>query len=142
MCDERFSNTDRHKIIMVMWEIWNSRNRWTHKRGSCGPIPSLKVAKVALAVLEVPKKHTTILPNHIWMPLEEDVVKIDINEGPPYDRIRGAGEVVRSHFGYIGAWSRPYIRVFDPLIAEALASCGSVIFAKVLWLPKVLMKTD
>jgi hypothetical protein len=28
LCDQRFTDQDRTKIITVMWSIWHSRNRW------------------------------------------------------------------------------------------------------------------
>jgi hypothetical protein len=33
-CDTRFLDSDRAKIITVMWAIWNSRNNWSHDKGS------------------------------------------------------------------------------------------------------------
>jgi hypothetical protein len=41
------------------------------------PIHSVKMAKNALAVLEIPKSYTRILPSHRWRPPEEDVVNKD-----------------------------------------------------------------
>jgi hypothetical protein len=49
-----------------MWAIWNSRNSWTHDKGNFDPVHSLKMAKEAIAVLEIPQKHAAILPGHGW----------------------------------------------------------------------------
>jgi hypothetical protein len=65
-CDPRFSDSDRAKMITVMWAIWNSRNSWTHDKGSFDLVHSLKMAKEAIAVLEIPQKHAAILPGHGW----------------------------------------------------------------------------
>jgi hypothetical protein len=65
LCDLRFSDSDRAKIITVMWAIWNSRNNWTHDKCFFDPVQSMKMAKEALAVLVLPKKHTTTLPSGV-----------------------------------------------------------------------------
>jgi hypothetical protein len=68
-----------------MWAIWSSRNSWTHDRGVYDPSHSVKVAKEALAILEVPKKLTTVLPSHGWRPPDEGTVKINTDGGLSLD---------------------------------------------------------
>jgi hypothetical protein len=36
-CDSCFLDSDRAKMITIMWAIWSSRNSWTHDRGSYDP---------------------------------------------------------------------------------------------------------
>jgi hypothetical protein len=128
---------------MVMWAIWNSRNSWTHDKGSYDPVHFLKMAKEALAILEVPKKLSAVLPGHGWRPPEEDVVKINTDGGLSLDtRKAGAGGVARSHLSYLGACSKPYDGISNSLIAETLALRDGVIFAKLRGFPKVVMETD
>jgi hypothetical protein len=46
--------------------------------------------------------------------------------------IRGVGEwgCGKEPAGFVGAWSKPYPGITDPLITEALSLKGGVIFAK------------
>jgi hypothetical protein len=103
----------------------------------------MKMAKEALAILEVPKKYTAMLPGHDWRPPDKDVVKINTDGGLSFDTRRGgAGGVVRSRYAYQGAWSKPYNGFTGPLVAEALALRDDVIIAKLRGYPKVVMETD
>jgi ribonuclease HI len=141
--DPRFSDSDRAKIISVMWAIWNSRNSWTHDKGSFDPVHSVKMAKEALAVLEIPKKDAMILPGHGWRPPDGDTIKINTDGGLSIEaRKGGVGGVVRSSSTFLAAWSKPYPGITDPLIAEALALRDGVIFAKLRGYPDVVMETD
>jgi hypothetical protein len=143
MCDQMFSEQDRAKIITTMWAIWTSRNSWTHDRGSFNPAQALKMAKEALAILELPKKDATILPGHGWRPPDVDSVKINTDGGLSLEaRTGGAGGVARSHSTLLGAWSKPYPGVRDPLITEALALRDGVLFARLRGYLKVVMETD
>jgi hypothetical protein len=54
----------------------------------------------------------------------------------------GVGEVARSRYAYLSAWSKPYNDLTDPLVAEALALRDDVIIAKLRGYPKVVMETD
>jgi ribonuclease HI len=138
-----FSDTDRAKMITTMWAIWGSRNSWTHDKGSYDPVQSLKMAKEALAVLEVPRKIAATLPGHGWRPPDDDLVKINTDGGlSTAVRKGGAGGIARSRTGYLGAWSKPYEGITDPLIAETLALRDGVIFARLRGYPKVVMETD
>jgi hypothetical protein len=49
-----------------MWAIWNSQNNWTHDKGNFNPAQSVKMAKEALAVLQIPKKFALSLPGYGW----------------------------------------------------------------------------
>jgi hypothetical protein len=55
LCDIRFSDLDRAKIITLMWAIWNSRNNWTHDKGFFDPVQSMKMAKEACMCLFFPR---------------------------------------------------------------------------------------
>ena len=84
-----------------------------------------------------------MLPGHGWTPPDEDVVKINTDGGLSFDARRGgAGGVARSRYAYLGAWSKPYNGLTDPLVAEALALRDDVIFAKLRGYPKVVMETN
>jgi hypothetical protein len=66
-----------------MWAIWNSRNGWSHDKGSFDPVHSVKMAKEALVVLEIPKKDAIILPGHGWQPPDGDMIKINTDGACP-----------------------------------------------------------
>jgi hypothetical protein len=126
-----------------MWEILSLRNSWTHDRGSFDPIQSVKMAKEALAVIAVPGKLTKIFPGHGWRPPEDDVIKINIDGGLSMEARKGdAGGVARSRSAYLGAWSKPLLGIYDPLIAETLALREGVIVAKLRGFQLVVMETD
>jgi hypothetical protein len=54
----------------------------------------------------------------------------------------GAGGVARSRSTFIGAWSKPYEGITNPLIAEALVVRDGVIFAQLRGYSKVVLETD
>jgi hypothetical protein len=138
-----FSETERTKIITTMWAIWSSRNSWTHDRGGFNPVQSLKLAKEALAVLALPKKMTAILPGHGWRPPELNVVKINTDGGLSLDAHKGgAGGIARTSSAFLGAWSKPYEGITDPLIAEALSLRDGVILARLRGFMRVIMEVD
>jgi hypothetical protein len=143
LCDLRFSNPDRAKMITIMWAIWNSRNSWLHDKGAYDPAQSVKMAKDALAVLAIPKKHTQTMPGHGWRPPDDDVVKINTDGGlSMFARQGGAGGVARSHSTYLGAWSKPLCGISDPFIAEAMALREGAIFANLRGFSRVVLETD
>lgn len=51
LCDSRFSDQERAKIILVMRAIWNSRNRWTHDEVKRNLVFSIRRIREDLAVL-------------------------------------------------------------------------------------------
>lgn len=143
LCDQRFSELDRAKIITVMWAIWTSRNNITHDRGSIDPVFSIKRIKYDLALLDIPLEHAKIMPGYGWRPPEEDWVKINTDAGTSTDSNKGgAGGVARSPTAFLAAWSRPYPGITDPLVAEALALRDGVIFAKLRGFTRVVLEVD
>jgi ribonuclease HI len=126
-----------------MWAIWTSRNNWTHDRGAYDPIQALKMVKEALTILNLPKGDTRLLPGHGWRPPEADTVKINTDGGIAiHTRTGGAGGVARARDVYLGAWSKPYPGITDPLVAEALALRDGVIFARLRGYKSVIMEVD
>ena len=57
-------------------------------------------------------------------------------------RCAGGGGIARSHLSFMGAWSKPFPGVTDPLVAEALALREGVIFAQLRGFSHVLMEVD
>ena len=49
---------------------------------------------------------------------------------------------MRQPSGFMGAWSKSYVGVTDPLIAEALALRDGVVFATLRGFPRVMMEVD
>jgi hypothetical protein len=54
----------------------------------------------------------------------------------------GAGGIARTKIEFIGAWSKPYQGVTDPMIAEALSLRDDVIFAQLKGYSRVVMEVD
>jgi hypothetical protein len=143
LCDPRIDEGDRSKIITVMWVIWTSRNNVVHDKTSLDHVQSMKLTRDALAILELPRQHANTLPGFGWEPPDEDWIKINTDVGISFDtRMGGAGGIARSPTGFIGAWSKPYLGITDPLIAEALALRDGVIFAKLRGFPRVVLEVD
>jgi hypothetical protein len=141
LCDPLFAEEDRAKIITVMWAIWSSRNNVVHDKGSSNPINSMKMIRDALALLDIPRQHAAILPGHGWRPPDDDWVKINTDADISLDaRMGGAGGIARSPSGFIGAWSKPYPGVTDPMIAEAMSLRDGVIFAKLRSFSRVVLE--
>jgi hypothetical protein len=103
----------------------------------------MQMTRDMLALLDVPMMHARILPGHGWKPPDDGWVKINTDAGISFDaRKGGAGGVVRDAAGFIGAWSKPYPGISDPLIAEAMALRDGVIFAKLRGFSRVVMEVD
>ena len=128
--------------MTVMWSIWHSRNRWTHDQERIDPVLSVKLTREALSLLEIPRQQI-ILPGHGWRPPDLHYVKINTDAAVRcLEGKIGAGGVARSSAAFQGAWSKPYLGVTDPLIAEALAVRDGVIFARLRGFSHVLLETD
>jgi hypothetical protein len=126
-----------------MWAIWNFRNNWTHDNGSFNPAQSVKIAKEALAVLQIPKKIALSLPSHGWRQPYGNAIKINIAGGFSCEARRGGvGGVARLSSSYLRARSKPYLSISDPLIAEALALRDGVMFVNLRGYYDVVMETD
>jgi hypothetical protein len=120
-----------------------SRNNITHDKGSLDPIQSMKRTKETLAMLELPRQYARILPGYGWRSPDDGWVKINTDAGIAFDALKArAGGIARNTSGFIGAWSKPYPGVTDPMIAEALALRDGVIFAKLRGFTQVVMETD
>jgi hypothetical protein len=103
----------------------------------------MKRTRDALALLDIPRAHAATLPGFGWRPPEEGWIKINTDAGIALDvRKGGAGGVARSPSGFMGAWSKPYPGITDPMIAEALALRDGVIFAKLRGFSRVVMEVD
>jgi hypothetical protein len=143
LCDLLLAEEDREKIVTMMWVIWSSRNNVVHDKGSSNPTNSMKMIRDALALLDIPRQHAAILPGHGWRPPDDDWVKINTDAGISLDaRMGGAGGIARSPSGFIGAWSKPYPAVTDPMIVEAMSLLDGVIFAKLHGFSRVVLEVD
>jgi ribonuclease HI len=142
LCDQRFTDHDRAKIITVMWSIWHSRNRWKHDHELSDPVYVMKATREALTLLDIPKQ-LTMLPGHGWRPPDTGCVKINTDGAINFaDGKGGAGGVARSSDRLIGAWSKPLLGITDPLIAESMALREGVLFARLRGISRVIMETD
>ena len=57
ICDPMFSESEKAKLVTVMWAIWTSRNNATHDKKELDPFQSMKKTQEALTVLELPRDH-------------------------------------------------------------------------------------
>jgi hypothetical protein len=80
-----------------------------------------------------------LLPSHGWRPPNEGWIKINIDACMSLeDRKSRAGGVARDPSSFIGAWSKPYSGVTNPMVAL----WDEVIFAKLRGFTQVLMEMD
>ena len=129
-CDHRFSDKERVIIVTVMWAIWTSRNRLTHDRDGADPASSVRRIREDLAILELPKQFSLVLPGYGWQPPVDATIKINTNAATHLDDGHaGAGGVARSFSALKGAWCKTLPGGREALIAEALALKEGVIFA-------------
>jgi hypothetical protein len=102
LCDPIISDSDRPKIITIMWAIWTSRNSITHDIGTTDPVHSLKRIRDDLAILDLPSGHTKIMPGFGWKPPDDGWIKVNTDAGVALDaRKCGAGGVARTASGFI-----------------------------------------
>ena len=143
LCDDRFTDQVRAKIISVMWAIWHSRNRWTHDEETTDPVFSVRRIREDLAMLDLPRYHAKILPGYGWRPPDDGWVKVNCDGAINVSSgTGGAGGVARSSSALLAAWSKPLPGVTDPLVAESLSLREGVIFAHLRGFEHVIMETD
>jgi hypothetical protein len=134
-------------VIMVMWSIWSSRNRWTHGEKGFDPSVAIKAVHETLLELELPPKHKApkeARPECTWHGPGTDVIKLNLDGAVnEWDRVTGSGGIARDAAGmFRGAWCKAYPGVMDPLTSEALALRDAVIFARSQNFSRVLFETD
>jgi hypothetical protein len=101
----------------------------------------MKMTRETLAVLEIPRVHAKVLLGH--GPPDEGWIKVDTDASISFDAMKGgAGGVVLSSSGFIGAWSKPLPGVTDPLIAKAMSLREGVVFAKLRDFSPVVFEVD
>ncbi|KAE8767807.1 Alanyl-tRNA synthetase [Hordeum vulgare] len=143
LCDQRYSESERAKLVSIMWSIWTSHNNITHDRGPVSPSQSMIWTRDALAILDIPRNQALTLPGHGWRPPDQGTIKIntDGSIASQYSR-GGGGGVARSQQAFIAAWCKPFDGVIDPLVAEALALREGVRFARLQGFSRVVLETD
>ena len=143
LMDERFKSDERCRIITIMYYVWSSRNRWTHDREVFDPVQAVKWVHEMLALLELPKRKSTLAGGQCWRPPDAGWVKINTDAAisAPFST-GGAGGVARSHVAFLGAWCKPLDGVTDPMIAETLAVREGVLFARLRGYSHVVVESD
>ncbi|KAE8797471.1 Alanyl-tRNA synthetase [Hordeum vulgare] len=143
LCDQRYSESERAKLVSIMWSIWTSHNNITHDRGPVSPSQSMILTRDALAMLDIPRNQALTLPGHGWRPPDQGTIKINTDGSVASQHsIGGGGGVARSEQAFIAAWCKPFRGVTDPLVAEALALREGVRFARLRGFSKVVLETD
>lgn len=143
LCDPRFSDQTRAKIVSVMWSIWHSRNRWTHDKEESYKRNVMWIIRETLTILELPREQAAVFPGHGWRPPELGCTKINTDAAINSEACKGgAAGVACSSSGLLGASCKPHDGVTDPLIAEALALREGVIVAKLRGFTHVVMEMD
>ncbi|KAE8794557.1 Casein kinase I-2-like protein [Hordeum vulgare] len=127
----------------MMWSIWTSCNRWTHDGDKLDPANSVRLTQEALALLDIPLQHATVLRGHGWRPPKSGEIKINTDVAVAYGEGKsGTGGVTRSSTALLGAWCKPHPGVTDSMITEALIVRDGVIFANLIGFLHVLLETD
>ena len=104
-----FSESERAKLVIVMWAIWTSRNNAAHNKKEIDPIQSMKKTLESLTVLELPRDYARILSGHGWRPPELGWIKINTDGNVAMEARRGgAGGIARTHSSFLAAWCKPY----------------------------------
>ncbi|KAE8783507.1 Alanyl-tRNA synthetase [Hordeum vulgare] len=140
LCDPRFLDSERGKLVTVMWAIWTSRNNATHDKRELDPALSVQRTREGLAVLELPRDLARILPGHGWHPPDEGWIKINTDGSISMEARRGG--VARTRSSFLAAWCKPYPSIADPLITEALALRDGVLFVHLRGYDEVVFETD
>ena len=129
LMDSMFSVQERSQIISIMYQIWSSRNNITHDREQYDPVQTAKWVQEMLALIDIPSVKASSEVGHCWRPPEAGWVKINVDGAlDPIKLNGGGGGVARSHVAFLGAWSKPFVGISDPLVAELLALREGVIF--------------
>ena len=89
LCDTRFTEDDRPKIITIMWTIWHSRNDIKHGEEGRDLTAALRATKEALALHEMPCNTPTVVPGHGWRPPKQGVIKITTDGALDFEDGRG-----------------------------------------------------
>ncbi|KAE8778169.1 Alanyl-tRNA synthetase [Hordeum vulgare] len=143
LCDPRFLDAERAKLVTVMWAIWTSRNNATHDKGELDPVLSMQKTCEALAALELPRDHAGILHGHGWRLSDDGWIKINTDGNISMEARRGGdGGVARTRSSFLAAWCKSYPGITDPLIAEALPLRDGVLFMHLRGYVEVGFATD
>ncbi|KAE8785482.1 Alanyl-tRNA synthetase [Hordeum vulgare] len=143
LCDQRYSESERAKLVSIMWSICTSHNNITHDRGPVSPSQSMILTRDALAMLDIPRNQALTLPGHGWRPLDQGTIKINTDGSVASQHNRGGGGgVARSKQAFIVAWCKPFGGVTDPLVVESLALREDVRFARLRGFSKVVLETN
>ncbi|CAH9145169.1 unnamed protein product [Cuscuta epithymum] len=146
LCNSRFDDKDRPKIISVMHSIWLSQNKWTHSEAGYIPAKAMEYVQELLLSIELPPTHSAPKqpqPECTWHGPPADVVKINSDGALCLDdNIAGSGVVARDCVGFRGAACRSYIGISNPLTIEALALRDAVTFVVNRGFNQVIFEVD
>ena len=123
---------------------WTARNRCTHDEDISNPEYVVRKVREDLLLLELPLVQRRVMAGQCWRPPDPGWITINTDGAIDFENRTGGGGggVVRSHFSFMGAWSKPFPGVTDSLIIEALALREGVILAKLRGFSHVVMEMD
>ena len=146
LCDPRFTSGERARIITVMYNIWTSRNNITHGKEGYNPSKSMELIQDTLNFLELPKNAATMKKPRLhctWRAPTQGLVKINLDGAiGTVDGRAATGVVARNHITFLGASTKVYDGVSDPLTTEALAARDACAFAIQKGFQAVVLATD
>jgi hypothetical protein len=145
LCDPRFTPEVRARIITVMYNIWTSRNNITHGKGGYNPSKTMEVIQDTLQFLELPKQKVQrgLRQPCKWTSPIQGVVKINFDGAIcEIDSRAASGVVARDHNTFIGATTKVYEGVLEPLIVEALAARDACVYDVQRGFDRVVLVTD
>jgi hypothetical protein len=145
LCDPRFTPEVRARIITVMYNIWTSRNNITHGKGGYNPSKTMEVIQDTLQFLELPKQKVQrgLHEPCKWTSPIQGIVKINFDGAIcEIDSRAVSGVVARDHNTSIGATTKVYEGVLEPLIVEALAARDACVYDVKRGFDRVVLVTD
>jgi hypothetical protein len=146
LCDPRYTVDGRAKITTVMYNIWTSRNNITHGEVGYNPAKSMEFITETLSLLELPKKVISKKgarrPSQ-WSKPAQGYVKINVDGAiGEEDSMAVTLAIARDNVSFLGATTKVYDGVLDPLIVETLAMRDACAYAIQRGFDRVVLSTD
>ncbi|CAM0872492.1 unnamed protein product [Alopecurus aequalis] len=133
-------------MIIVMWAVWHSRNRFTHGEEKFQPQRSMELIDDIVRSLELPPSPKLTKQRAVtgWEPPEEGWLKINIDAAVEAILGKGGtGMVARNCTGeFVFAKSIPYEGVTDPETLQVLACRDALAAAVDKGMSRLVIETD
>jgi hypothetical protein len=146
LCEKFITEADKSKIIIIMYSVWDSRNKWTHGEVGYKPQVAMEFIRDNLLSLEMSPVQKTHVPRSSdcrWEPPMTGTIKINSDGALSAEEgVAGDGGVARDNAQFLGAWCKIYPGLADPLTIEALALRDVVAFTMARNFNRVVFEVD